>query len=176
MLNCVVSKENYTSMEKLANFAKQKGCFINFNPTYNLNPGAAKFLLSLDEIKYAAATIKRLKKTNPYIISSAETFERSVAFTEGKISRFQKHCLAGMLYLALSPSGEVGPCYARLGEDGWASGVKEGWYNAFTKIGDMSKCTCDVHSYYDKNALFGLDFRAITKATFNVSSGRGIYS
>ncbi len=176
IINSVVSKENYSYLDKLSDFAKQKGCFINFNPTYNLGPGSDKFMLSFDEIKYATETIKRLKKDNPHIISSIGTFERSVDFTAGKVTRYQKHCLAGTLYLALSPSGEVGPCFVRLAENGWTSGVKEGWYNAFDKVGDMSKCTCDVHCFYDLNELFGLNPKALMKATFNIASDKGIYA
>ena len=175
LINCVISKHNIDHIEYMCDLAKEKDTFINFQPVVPVTKDAEQEFSKEIIEKKVFDKILELKKTNKHIAVSDASLKRFKAFYEGKITKFQKNCLAGKIYCIVSPQGKVGRCIDELGTKN-VDALELGFKNAFKALSQDYSCDCTFCCYYDLSRVYSLNPKHNLRAAFNVLSGRWVYN
>ena len=172
VINTVLSKKNFDQIDFLINLVEKHNCKINFTPVYSVVEDAKKYQLNTEELKLVYKKIKNLKKTNKKISLSEDAFKRTILYSENKIKKYQKRCLAGILYCAVTPDGKVAPCYEKLKDKLKENGT---YKDKLYSIKDPINCDCNINCFYNLNELFGLKPKMILESSKNLLKNRRIY-
>lgn len=174
LINCVISKNNLDYVDFMANLAKEKKAFINFQPVVPVTPEAREELSREMIERRIFDRILELKKTNKYLAVSDESMIRFKQFYSGEIKKFQKKCLAGKIYCVISPYGKVARCIDELGTKN-VDGLKHGFVDALNMLSKDYSCDCTFCCYYDLSNTYSFNPKRNVKAAINLIRGRWIY-
>lgn len=142
--NTVITKDNLDYLPGLVEEAKALGVKMVFQPVLHYSHSSEKNRIediasSGLEYKEALSKLKELKKNGAPIVHSLEYLD----YIEVPVwSVNKRRCYAGELYCAVTPSGEVAPCYPIFNSKSWPSGLKLGFGRAFKEIGRFSCNGC----------------------------------
>jgi MoaA/NifB/PqqE/SkfB family radical SAM enzyme len=141
--NTVITKNNVDEMDFILDTAKKYGSKIICQPVYNythssgsdsvnsLNPDMTRYNTAIDKL------IEEKKRGGPVV--------HSISYLK-YIKNFNRidsrRCWAGKLYCAITPSGNVAPCYPLIGRNKWSSGLKMGFDRALGSLEKISCSTC----------------------------------
>ncbi len=112
-----------------------------------------------------------LKKYNKYVLCSNGAFKRSIAFSQGKIKKYQKKCLAGKMYCAVNPNGRIAPCWVHLNKVGYENELS---YERSFGLSNLN-CDCDIHCFYNLNQALSLNPLTIINNLFNFIRKKRVY-
>lgn len=109
-LSCVVQKDNFRELPRIAELSQDWGVRVNFSTYTHLRTSNKDYLLDGEDLKEFREIVKKLlqyKKKNKNFFASEYTFRRMIRFFEqGGID----HCRAGERFYIVNPNGAISPC------------------------------------------------------------------
>ncbi|MBW7956605.1 MAG: radical SAM protein [Deltaproteobacteria bacterium] len=157
LTNTVLTRENLDHIPWIVDEAARLGVGMMFQPVlpYPFSSIEARIgAIAPKAPAYAEALrkLRELKRKKRHIVNSSEYLSHiSIPAWE----RNSRKCLAGRLYCAVTPAGEVAPCYTVFGSRNWPSGLDLGFGSAFREIGDFS-CNGCYSSLAESDFLYSL--------------------
>lgn len=142
--NTVITRDNIGHLPWLVEEAKRLGVRMIFQPVLHYSHSSDKSRINgissgYDEYKGLISKLKDLKRKGAPIVHSLEYLEY-IKVPVWSINK--RKCWAGRLYCAVTPRGEVAPCYPVFNSREWPSGLKLGFLNAFEQIGAFTCNGC----------------------------------
>lgn len=160
--NTVLTKENLSRTEELVELASGLGVRMIFQPvlqySHSTDSGSIDDLAAPDgEYARAVDRLKELKRKGAPIVHSDEYLDyiKVPLWSENP-----RRCWAGELYCAVTPSGEVAPCYPVFNSGRWPSGVDLGFRSAFEKA-SRRPCTGCYCALVETDFLYSLRIGAV---------------
>ncbi|MBI1911585.1 MAG: radical SAM protein [Deltaproteobacteria bacterium] len=144
--NTVITKDNLSHLCGLVEDAKELGVKMIFQPVleYSHSSESSKIEgLASDSKEYQKliANLKELKKKGAPIVHSLDYLD----YIKVPVWAINKRkCWAGKLYCAVTPTGDVAPCYPVFKSGKWPNGLKMGFDKAFRSLGKFgcNGCYC----------------------------------
>lgn len=166
-----LTKNNMGYISELLETAKEMDFKVLIQPVYNYEGSSApkEQIESMSDfgpgyIKTIDQIIKKKKEGYP-ILNSVTYF------------KYMKHplnqkpntpCYAGKCYCAISPGGNVSPCYKIYTRD-WPNGVKLGWKEAFLKLPSEIHCPgCFSYATTELNLFYSLHPETVYNTYFKM--------
>lgn len=140
--NTVITKENVDYLPDLVAGAKKLGVRMIFQPVLEYShssEGSRIKGLTFENKTYTDTIVKlkELKRNGAPIVHSLEYLDY-IKVPVWSINK--RRCYAGQLYCAVTPTGDVSPCYPVFNSQKWPNGRELGFGRAFTEIG---RFTCN---------------------------------
>ena len=144
--NTVITRDTGAHIDALVDIARVLGVRMIFQPVlfYPHSSDTAEITgLAAQKAEYVRLIerLKELKKAGAPIMHSDEYLDyiKVPVWSENK-----RKCWAGRLYCAITPSGNVAPCYPLFNSKKWPSGRELGYGKAFKSIGRFgcNGCYC----------------------------------
>ncbi len=144
--NTVMTRDNLDYLPDLVENARTLGVKMIFQPvlSYSHSSDQSRITgLSSGNSDYAAAIarLKELKKKGAPIVHSLEYLD----YIKVPVWAINKRkCWAAKLYCAVTPTGDVAPCYPVFNSKKWPNGLEKGFGAAFMELGrvDCNGCYC----------------------------------
>ncbi|HBG47851.1 MAG TPA: hypothetical protein DDW94_12810 [Deltaproteobacteria bacterium] len=142
--NTVITKENLDYLPLMVDDAQRLGVKMTFQPvlSYPFSSDVSRISSMSPEGKAymkAIQGLKELKKKGAPIVNSPEYLDH-IKLPVWGLNR--RECWAGRLYCAVTPTGNVAPCYPAFYSKEWPSGALLGYREAFEKIGEVKCAGC----------------------------------
>jgi len=109
-LNCVVQRENYRDMVRMAELAREWGVEINFSPYTWLRTNDRSLMIPRESLPEFEGVIERLmdfRKRHGTVRTTASFFTDMVSFFRNESL---PGCRAGERFLVVNPDGTLSPC------------------------------------------------------------------
>lgn len=160
--NTVITRDNLDYLPQIVEEAQAMGVRMIFQPvlhySHSSDPSRIQGL-SFDRAAYEEAinNLKELKRKGAPIVHSQEYLDY-IKVPLWSINK--RKCWAGQLYCAVTPTGEVAPCYPVFNSRKWPNGLELGFGRAFNSIGrvDCNGCYCAL---VESDFLYSLKVGAI---------------
>ncbi len=142
--NTVITRHNLDCLDFILDNARRFGIKTTYQPVlyypHSSEEREIKDLLpdSLSYRKYIDRLIREKRKGGPILHSLS--YLEYIKNPDWRTN--QRLCWAGRLYCAITPSGNVAPCYPIFRDRLWPNGVKLGFSNALNKLGSFSCNGC----------------------------------
>jgi MoaA/NifB/PqqE/SkfB family radical SAM enzyme len=144
--NTVMTRDNLDYLPGLVENARTLGVKMIFQPVLNYSHSSDPDRitgLSSGSSEYASAIagLKELKKKGAPIVHSLEYLD----YIKVPVWAINKRkCWAAKLYCAVTPTGDVAPCYPVFNSGKWPNGLEKGFGAAFMELGrvDCNGCYC----------------------------------
>lgn len=152
----VITKENLNQIDFLLELAKELNFKCLFQPLINYPLASKK-----EDIKELSPEKEKYKEIIEFLIEEKKKKKNIVGsmtylryIKENWPYGIFKNCLAGKTFCAISPDGQVVPCFFLIDKKDWPNGTKIGFKEAFkkTKLSGCSGCFCN--SYLETNFIF----------------------
>ncbi len=142
--NTVITKDNLDYLCALTEEAKSLGVKMIFQPVLHYSHSAETSRihgLGFNDIEYknTITRLKQLKKNGAPIVHSDEYLDY-IKVPVWPLNR--RRCYAGELYCAVTPVGDVAPCYPIFSSKRWPNGLALGFGKAFADIGSFTCNGC----------------------------------
>lgn len=140
--NTVITKENLPVLESTVELARSLGVKMIFQPVLEYSHSSDTSSIEglgagLEDYQQAIERLREMKRSGAPIVHSEEYLDYIKVPVWGLNPR---KCWAARLYCAVTPSGEVSPCYPIFNSRRWPSGLEMGFKEAFNSLGGF---TCD---------------------------------
>lgn len=154
LTNTVLTRENLDHLPWMVDEAERLGVGMTFQPVlhYPFSSLAQRIgAVAPERPSYSDAMrrLKSFKRKKGHIANSSEYLSH---ISTPEWERNRRKCQAGRLYCAVTPAGEVAPCFALAYSRNWPSGLELGFGRAFRETGDFgcngcysSAAECDFH-------------------------------
>lgn len=113
--SCVVQRENYRDLPRMAEFAKKWGVKLNLSTYTWLRTKKREYMIpedELDELEDIIDILRLHKKKNNAVIASEYTFRKMIEyFKESSVG----NCRAGEKFLIVNPDASLSPCGLHIG-------------------------------------------------------------
>lgn len=136
VLHAVVTRKNAAHLGTLVKYAGMEGVKLTFEPVADYPFAAIPSTiesLRAGESEYAEAVLRLRELVNQGRFNAADAFEEN------------RECSSGSFSCAVSPTGEVSPCFPLLTLRHWPSGRELGFRNAFMKLERSGCSVCSIH-------------------------------
>lgn len=160
--NTVITKDTASHIIPLVEEAENLGVRMMFQPVlhYSHSSGSSAIRsLSSTDRAYAGliARLKELKRNGAPIMHSEEYLDY-IKVPDWSINK--RKCWAARLYCAVTPNGDVAPCYPLFNSREWPSGLTLGFKRAFLDIGKFtcSGCYCAL---VESDFLYSFRLKAV---------------
>lgn len=135
--NTVITRENLDYLPEMVEGAKGLGVKMIFQPVlrYSHSSDASRIKgLASDDSEYMETIekLKALKRKGAPIVHSLDYLDH-IKVPVWKVNK--RKCWAGKLYCAVTPTGDVSPCYPVFNSRRWPNGLAMGFGKAFHEIG-----------------------------------------
>jgi len=142
--NTVITTHNADHIDFILDIAKRFGARTIYQPVLYyphsseedeikaLSPEAAKYGSLIDKL------IQEKKRGGPVVHSV--TYLKYIKNTDWRYNK--RPCWAARFYCAITPSGNVAPCYPIFRDKEWPNGIEMGFKKALEAIGDFSCSGC----------------------------------
>ncbi len=159
--NTVVTRHNADCVDYLVDTARELGVRMIFQPVlqYSHSSGASDINGLKPGGNQYAAFIKKLKEHKKKGAPIVHSYEYLDHVTVPDWSTNRRKCWAGRLYCAVTPSGEVAPCYPIFNSRRWPSGPELGYKRAFRML-DSFTCSGCYCALVESDFLYSFHFRA----------------
>lgn len=144
IINTVLTSENLDHLPWLVDEGERLGVGMTFQPVLHypfssIAPRIGAITPERSSYSEAIRKLKSFKRKKGHVVNSSEYL--------GHISapdweRNGRKCLAGKLYCAVTPAGEVAPCFTLSYSSNWPSGLELGFGRAFDEIKDFGCNGC----------------------------------
>ncbi len=145
-LSCVVQKENFRDLIKIAELSDEWGVQINFSTYTWLRTKNMEFMLDendLEEFKLVVNRLLEMRNQHNNFFASEYTFHRMIEFfKEGGIP----NCKAGERFYIVNPDGRFSPCGLFLTKYEKKEDIKE----KFIKQNTCTACNTSIRSNCEK--------------------------
>jgi len=169
--NTVLTSLNLGRVDEVVALAESLGVKMIFQPVidYSHSSGSKSIngLKALDgDYARAIERLRDLKRQGAPIVHSDEYLDyiKVPVWSQNK-----RKCWAAQLYCAVTPSGQVAPCYPIFNAGDWPSGLEIGFRNAFLKNRTFScdGCYCAL---VETDFLYSFNFRAMLNLARSVEA------
>lgn len=176
LTNTVITKENVDLIPWMAGEAERLGVKMMFQPVlpYPFSSLASRISEFAPEQSAYAGALKKLKelKGKGKTIAHSSGYLRHISAPVWERNR--RKCWAGRLYCAVTPAGEVAPCYTVFNSRHWPSGLELGFGAAFRQIGDFS-CNGCYSPLAERDLLYSLRPGPLFRALVAPASTEGAW-
>lgn len=160
--NTVITRDNLDCLPDLVEDAGTLGVKMIFQPVLNYSHSSEKNRitgLSSEGRKYRDAIdrLKRLKKKGAPIVHSIEYLD----YIKVPVWAVNKRkCWAARLYCAVTPTGDVAPCYPIFNSRKWPNGLEKGFGSAFMEL-DRFSCNGCYCALVESDFLYSFRIGAV---------------
>lgn len=145
-LSCVVQKDNFRDLPKIAELAQKWGVRINFSTYTWLRTNDKSYMLTKEDLPEFREIVKKLldfKKRNKNFFASKYVFERMIRFFEEETI---PGCRAGDRFFIVNPDGRISPCGLFLNRYKSVQEMKED----FVKTNTCGDCNTSIRANCEK--------------------------
>lgn len=160
-INAVITRRNLDRLKWLADLAREKQVFCEFNhlsPHY-LAGDLEALRPSAEEFGRAVDFLLEERRTNPYILDSPAYFRfirDSIVHPGGSAVREHGYrCWSGWLFCYVDTNGDVYPCFDLRGAVAARNALSDGFRAAFEAIPRMACAECFCSAAIELNLLAG---------------------
>ncbi|NIA28808.1 MAG: radical SAM protein [Actinobacteria bacterium] len=145
-LSCVVQKDNFRDLPKIAALAQKWGVRINFSTYTWLRTNDKSYMLTKEDLPEFREIVKELltfKKRNKNFFASEYVFNRMIRFFEEETI---PGCRAGDRFFIVNPDGRISPCGLFLNRYKSVREMKED----FVKTNTCGDCNTSIRANCEK--------------------------
>ena len=160
--NTVITRDNLDYLPDLVENARTLGVKMIFQPvlsySHSSDRGRIDGLSSEDtDYRNAIERLKELKKKGAPIVHSLEYLD----YIKVPVWAINKRkCWAAKLYCAVTPTGDVAPCYPVFNSRKWPNGLQKGFGAAFRELGSV-ECNGCYCALVESDFLYSLRLGAV---------------
>ncbi len=167
-----LTKHNLDDVSDLIEMSKKMGFSILVQPIY-IYPGYSASKEQINDMSEFGEKYKGVvdliikKKKQGYLILDSFTYLKHMKDPHDQSAN--KPCWASKTFCAVTPSGNISPCFKIYNRREWPNGVKVGFKKAFESIPTDFKCTgCFSYATTESNLFYSLNPEVIYNTYFKM--------